>query len=94
MYFGYIAAFLTTASFIPQAIKTIRTHDTDGISVLMYLGFVTGIFFWLVYGILLADIAIIAANFLTFLLALPILVIAARNELRRRRAKNRLSGQA
>lgn len=94
MYFGYIAAFLTTASFIPQAIKTIRTHDTDGISVLMYLGFVTGVFFWLVYGILLADIAIIAANFLTFLLALPILVIAARNELRRRRAKNRLSGQA
>lgn len=85
MYFGYIAAFLTTASFIPQAIKTLRTHDTDGISVLMYLGFVTGVFFWLVYGILLADIAIIGANFLTFLLALPILIIAARNELRRRR---------
>jgi MtN3 and saliva related transmembrane protein len=87
MYFGYLAAFLTTVSFIPQAIKTIRTHDTEGISVLMYLGFVTGVFFWLVYGILLADIAIIAANFLTFLLALPILVIAARNELRRRRAQ-------
>ncbi|MCE9649083.1 MAG: SemiSWEET transporter [Parvibaculum sp.] len=87
MYFGYIAAFLTTASFIPQAIKTIRTHDTEGISVLMYLGFVTGVFFWMVYGILLADPAIIAANFLTFLLALPILVIAARNELRRRREK-------
>jgi MtN3 and saliva related transmembrane protein len=88
MYLGYIAAFLTTASFIPQAIKTIRTHDTEGISVLMYLGFVTGVFFWLVYGILLADLAIIAANFLTFLLALPILIIAARNELRRRRVKN------
>lgn len=88
MYFGYIAAFLTTASFIPQAIKTIKTHDTEGISVLMYLGFVTGVFFWLIYGILLADLAIIAANFLTFLLALPILVIAARNELRRRRVKN------
>ena len=94
MYFGYIAAFLTTASFIPQAIKTIRTHDTDGVSVLMYLGFVTGVFFWLVYGVLLADIAIIAANFLTFLLALPILAIAVRNALRRRRAQNRLSGQA
>ncbi len=88
MYFGYVAAFLTTASFIPQAIKTIKTHDTEGISVLMYLGFVTGVFFWLIYGILLADLAIVAANFLTFLLALPILVIAARNELRRRRVKN------
>jgi MtN3 and saliva related transmembrane protein len=87
MYLGYIAAFLTTASFIPQAIKTIKTHDTEGISVLMYLGFVSGVFFWMVYGILLVDPAIIAANFLTFLLALPILVIAARNELRHRKAK-------
>jgi MtN3 and saliva related transmembrane protein len=94
MHIGYIAAFLTTAAFIPQAYKTIRTHDTEGISVLMYFGFVTGVFFWLIYGVLQADIAIIAANFLTFLLALPILVIAARNELRRRRAKNLHSGQA
>lgn len=94
MYFGYIAAFLTTASFIPQAVKTIRTHDTDGISVLMYLGFVVGVFFWLIYGVLLADLAIIAANALTFLLALPILIIAARNEFRRRRAENRFSDQA
>jgi MtN3 and saliva related transmembrane protein len=87
MYIGYVAAFLTTASFIPQAIKTIRTHDTEGISVLMYLGFVIGVFFWLVYGIMQDDPAIIAANFLTFLLATPILAIAARNEWRHRRAK-------
>ncbi|HEX7777260.1 MAG TPA: SemiSWEET transporter [Parvibaculum sp.] len=87
MYIGYIAAFLTTASFIPQAIKTIRTHDTEGISVLMYLGFVTGVFFWLIYGLMQRDPAIIAANALTFLLALPILVIASRNELRHRRAE-------
>lgn len=92
MHIGYIAAFLTTASFIPQAFKTIRTHDTEGLSVLMYLGFVTGVFFWLVYGIMQADIAIVAANFLTFLLALPILVIAARNELRRRRSEKAGSG--
>jgi MtN3 and saliva related transmembrane protein len=88
MYIGYIAAFLTTASFIPQAIKTIRTHDTEGISVLMYLGFVAGVFFWLIYGLMQRDVAIIAANFLTFLLALPILVIAAKNELRRRHTES------
>ena len=88
MTIGYIAALLTTISFIPQAIMTIRTHDTEGISVSMYVIFVTGVFFWFVYGVIQKDFAIIAANFLTFVLALPILVIAARNELKRRRTED------
>lgn len=76
---GYLAAFLTTASFVPQAIKTIRTRDTEGISVLMYLGFTAGVFFWMVYGVMREDPVIILANSLTFLLALPILLIALSN---------------
>lgn len=76
---GYLAAFLTTASFVPQAIKTIRTRDTEGISVLMYLGFTAGVFFWMVYGFVQSDPVIILANSLTFLLALPILLIALNN---------------
>ena len=86
IYIGYLAAFLTTLSFVPQAIKTIRTQDTEGISVLMYLGFTVGVFLWLVYGIMRDDLVIIIANALTFLLALPILVIALRNLLRARSA--------
>ncbi|MGV8998251.1 MAG: SemiSWEET family sugar transporter [Parvibaculaceae bacterium] len=82
---GYAAAFLTTASFVPQAIKTIRTRDTEGISVLMYLGFTTGVFFWMVYGFVRSDPVIILANSLTFLLALPILLIAL-NNVRKQRA--------
>ncbi len=31
---GYMAAFGTTISFLPQAVKTIRTKDTSGISLL------------------------------------------------------------
>lgn len=84
VFIGYVAAFLTTASFLPQAIKTIRSRDTEGISVLMYLGFTTGVFLWMVYGFVRADIVLIAANALTFVLALPILIIAMRNELRAR----------
>lgn len=41
---GTIAAILTTASFLPQAIKVIKTKDTKGISLIMYLMNVTGIF--------------------------------------------------
>tara|TARA_R110000868_G_scaffold19374_5_gene83535 strand:- start:293 stop:577 length:285 start_codon:yes stop_codon:yes gene_type:complete len=82
---GYIAATLTTISFVPQAIKTIRTRDTEGISVLMYLGFAVGVFLWMVYGFVRDDMVIIVANAVTFLLALPILVIALINTQRTRR---------
>jgi MtN3 and saliva related transmembrane protein len=84
IYIGYMAATLTTMAFVPQAIKTIRTRDTEGLSVLMYLGFAVGVFLWMIYGIIRDDIVIIVANVLTFFLALPILVIAMRNELRAR----------
>ena len=81
---GYVAAMLTTVSFVPQAFMTIRTRDTEGISVLMYVGFTAGVFFWTVYGVVQADPVIIVANAITFLLALPILVIAVNNRWRAR----------
>ena len=40
---GYLAATCTTLSFVPQAVKTIRTRDTSGISLLMYVVFTLGI---------------------------------------------------
>ena len=39
---GYLAASLTTLSFLPQAIKVIATRNTQGISGLMYVMFVCG----------------------------------------------------
>ena len=78
-YVGYLAAFLTTFSFLPQAIKTIKTKCTKGISAIMYSLFTAGIFFWLVYGILVKDMIIIAANFITFIFAFLILFISIRN---------------
>ena len=75
MYIGYAAAFLTTVSFLPQAWKTIKTRNTDGISVLMYLCMVVGVFFWLVYGVLLGAPSIIIANAITFVLSLAICIM-------------------
>lgn len=70
---GTIAAILTTASFLPQAIKTIKTKDTEGISTVMYSMFVVGVFLWIIYGIQLRDMPIIVANVITFVLASIIL---------------------
>ena len=76
---GYLAASLTTLSFLPQAIKVIATRNTQGISGLMYVMFVCGLVMWLIYGLLIEDTAVSMANFLTLLFALPILVIKYRS---------------
>lgn len=72
-YAGYAAATLTTLSFVPQAVKIIRSRDTHGISIEMYSAFTFGILLWLVYGIGKRDLAIIAANAVTLSLASVIL---------------------
>lgn len=75
---GYLAASLTTLSFLPQSVKVITTRNTQGISLLMYLMFVCGLVMWLAYGLLIGDAAVSLANLLTLLFALPILVIKYR----------------
>ncbi|MCB0708986.1 MAG: SemiSWEET transporter [Ferruginibacter sp.] len=70
---GLAAAVCTTTSFVPQAIKTIRTKDTSGISLGMYALFSFGTLLWLVYGISSYNLPIIIANAVTLLFALIIL---------------------
>jgi MtN3 and saliva related transmembrane protein len=62
---GYIAALLTTLSFFPQALKTLRSGDTSGISLRMYGLFTAGIALWAVYGFCTGDGPLIVANLVT-----------------------------
>ena len=75
---GYLAATLTTCSFVPQAWLTFRTRDVSGISLGMYSVFTAGVALWLVYGVLLDAWPIVAANAVTLALALAILVMKLR----------------
>jgi MtN3 and saliva related transmembrane protein len=75
---GYAAAFLTSVSFIPQAIMTIRSKNTSGISRGMYAMFTLGVALWLVYGIYLESWPMIAANTVTLMLAATILALKLR----------------
>ncbi len=70
---GYVAACFTTASFLPQAILTLKTRDTSSLSLSMYTLFTIGVFLWLIYGIQKLDYAIIFANTITFMLSTSIL---------------------
>lgn len=78
---GLVAAFLTTASFVPQAIKVIRSPDVSGVSVAMYGMFAAGASLWLLYGLLVWSGPIIIANGITLALCVTIL----RGVLRRRK---------
>ncbi len=70
---GYIAATLTTASFVPQVMQTFKTKDVSGISLWMYSAFTIGIAMWLVYGFLISAWPIVIANAVTLSLAGAIL---------------------
>jgi MtN3 and saliva related transmembrane protein len=82
---SFIAAFLTTFSFVPQAIKVIKTKNTEGISLNMYTMFTVGVMLWLVYGISANELAIVLANAVTLVFASIIWFYTFKHE----REKNR-----
>ncbi|MCK0069631.1 SemiSWEET transporter [Kordiimonas laminariae] len=71
---GYVAAFLTSFAFLPQALMVWRTNDTKSISLGMYSLFTLGVALWLTYGFMLMSYPLIAANSFTLILASSILV--------------------
>ncbi len=70
---GYLAACLTTCSFVPQALRTFRARDVSGISLGMDSVFTVGVALWLAYGLALAAWPIVVANAITLALAGTIL---------------------
>lgn len=76
--FGYLAAAFTTISFVPQALKIIRSRHTKDISLLMYSILNAGIVCWLIYGWMLRDAPIIVANSITVVFTLTILLLKIR----------------
>ena len=64
---GLIAAFLTTAAFLPQVYKTWKTKDVSSLSLPMLTMFFVGVIMWLIYGFLIESLAIILANAITLI---------------------------
>ena len=75
---GSISAALTTIAFVPQALKVWRLRDARDISLPTFAIFSAGLVGWVVYGTEVASIPIIAANFVTLLLALAIVGLKLR----------------
>ena len=73
-FFGYFAAFLTTAAFLPQLIKTIKTKKADDVSLITLVMFICGLCSWIIYGYQISSTPIMTANLITFLLNFLILI--------------------
>lgn len=64
----FIAASLTTFSFLPQAIRTIKLKETRDLSLTMFLCMSIGVAFWLFLGMMYANKFMIIANAITLVL--------------------------
>ena len=72
---GLIAACLTTAAFIPQALKIWKSKKVKDISLTMYLSMLLCIILWFYYGYQLNSISIILANAVTGTIVLSIIYL-------------------
>jgi len=78
MWVGIVAGCLTTSSFLPQAIKTVRTHSTQDFAWPYLTLFSVGVLMWNLYGWLRQDVAVVAANTITLVLVLVIVAVKIR----------------
>lgn len=75
---GLLAATLTTIAFLPQLWQIWRTKSAKDVSYVMLIIFMSGLFLWLVYGIILGALPVILANSITLFLNCIILWLKVR----------------
>lgn len=75
---GYVAATCTTLSFLPQLIRVLRLRSARDISLGMFLIFSAGTALWLTYGLLSNSRPVAAANAVTLVLSISILILKLR----------------
>jgi len=78
MIMGLLAGTMTTIAFLPQLIQTWKTRSAKDVSLGMFLIFTTGVVLWVIYGLMIQSLPIIAANTVTLVLAGAILVLKFR----------------
>ncbi|GFO55558.1 hypothetical protein GMSM_25650 [Geomonas sp. Red276] len=61
-YIGLLAGALTSGAALPQVWRTWRTRHARDISMWQLVLLSTGMLLWLIYGLLIDDLPLIAAN--------------------------------
>ena len=82
---GFVAAAISTLCWFPQSIRTIRTRDTSGISLVSQSAYTSAIVLWAGYGIMIASWPLILSNIIQLFPLTAVLWIKVANELAMRR---------
>lgn len=85
--FGWIASIGLIFGYLPQAIQTIRTRNTDGISLPGFIMMSIGCFAFVLQGWMLGreGIFLLFTNLITFTCSVIIFVIKMQNDRKKRR---------
>ncbi len=77
---GYAASIFMILGYLPQAIVTIRTRDTDGIAMPTFLSLGLGSILFVIQGILLDNLPLVITNVITTVCSAIIFCIKIHND--------------
>lgn len=77
---GYAACICMILGYLPQAIHTIRTRETDGIAMPTFLLMGLGSIFFVVQGILLNNMPLTITNIVTGICSIIVTCIKIHND--------------
>ena len=75
---GTVAGILVLSSFIPQLIKAYKTKKMSDVSIHLMILIASGMFLWVIYGLIRSDPVIIGTNATGFALNITLLVMKLR----------------
>lgn len=84
--FGYAAAVCMVFGYLPQAIHTMRTRNTDGIALPTFLLMGFGSIFFVVQGALTGNLPLVITNSITSLCCIVITTIKIHNDYFKKRS--------
>ena len=77
---GYLASICMICGYLPQAIATIRTRQTDGIAMPTFLALGAGSVLFVVQGLLLDNMPLVITNVITTVCSVIIFGIKIHND--------------
>lgn len=86
--FGYAATICLVCGYLPQAIHTMRTRNTDGIALPTFLLMGLGSVFFIIQGLMLGNVPLVISNAVTAVCCVIITAIKIANDIKARKRKS------
>lgn len=77
---GFVGSIGLVLGYLPQAIQTIRTRNTDGISLPGFIMMAVGAFGFLIQGLISTNYYLTLTNLITFVCSVIIFAIKMHND--------------